>query len=159
MHQSENEAIIRARDGIYYGSLSEDVKLPVLTFAPELCNGGVIKFDGKTDVWAFGITLIELYQLGKPPYQNFQSTKDIIMFVRTYGVHEKPKFCPDAVYDRVITACLSQRIDRPTMYAVTCELRSLMEKNEYNPDRNKQVSRNSVCSKTQVTSAFFMLTY
>ena len=75
MHQSDDEANNRASNGIYYGCVSEDIPLPMLTFAPELCRGGVIKFDGKTDVWAFGITLIELYQLGKPPYQNFQSTK------------------------------------------------------------------------------------
>ena len=135
MHQSDDEVNNRASDGIYYGCVSEDIPLPLLTFAPELCDGGVMKFDGKTDVWAFGITLIELYQLGARPYGYLESTIDIMLFVRTGNIHAKPKFCPDAVYDGVIKACLSQKRDRPIISVVLRGLQLLMETHEVNKPR------------------------
>ena len=172
MHQSNGEEYDQSAKAIYYGSLSEDIALPVLSFAPELCERGVAKFDEKTDVWAFGITLIELYQLGKPPYQHFQGRlNDIIRFVRTCGVHAKPKFCPDAVYALAIKACLSQKTDRPMITAVMRELRQLdlhniQESSHFQSNQNNefdhlqpssesvspQDSRNSVSSRTQIVS-------
>ena len=153
MHQSEVEASNQSVKGIYYGSLSEDIALPMLSLAPELTLRGVKAiFNEKTDVWTFGITLIELYQLGKLPYPGFESVNDVLKFVWTGHIHPQPKFCPDAVYDRVVKACLSQKRDRPMISAVLRELQQLMGVNVDVPDRNDpQISRNSISSRAQVT--------
>ena len=127
MHLSDVKASNKSLKGIYYGSLSEDIQLPMLSLAPELTLRGVKPiFNEKTDVWTFGITLIELYQLGKLPYPGFQSVDDVLEFVSTGHIHPQPKFCPDAVYDRVVKVCLSQKRDRPMISAVLRELQQLM---------------------------------
>ena len=153
MHQSDVEASNQSLEGIYYGSLSEDIALPMLSLAPELTLRGVKAiFNEKTDVWTFGITLIELYQLGKLPYPGFQSVDDVLKFVWTGHIHPQPKFCPDAVYDRVVKACLSQKRDRPVTSVVLRELQQLMGVNVDVPDRNDpQISQNSISSRAQVT--------
>ena len=137
MHLSDVEACNQSLKGIYYGSLSEDIELPMLSLAPELCDRGVKPiFNEKTDVWTFGITLIELYQLGKPPYPGFQSVDDVLKFVSTGHIHPQPKFCPDAVYDRVVKVCLSQKRDRPMISAVLRELQQLMGVNVDAPNQS-----------------------
>jgi hypothetical protein len=51
----------------YYYFSSAGSKLPTRWSAPESVSHG--KFSSKTDVWAFGITLFEIFSMGKIPYE------------------------------------------------------------------------------------------
>ncbi|CAF0881369.1 unnamed protein product [Adineta ricciae] len=98
-------------------------KLPTRWLAPELLHNQAA-YSIKSDVWAFGIVLIELWLKGGDPYGN-EHRAWIQSAVSTGHVHEKPTDCPDDFYESVIHKCLQfQANDRPSFSA----LRQLLEK-------------------------------
>ena len=102
-------------------ALSE--KLPVRWLAPELLNDQA-EYSIKSDVWSFGILLIELWLKGGDPYGDKHLTW-IHSAVSTGYIHEKPSDCPDDFYNYVICQCLKFKPnDRPSFSA----LRQLFEK-------------------------------
>ena len=60
--------------------MHNDTPLPTLTMAPEIFHNQR-RFNESTDVWAFAITLIEIYQLGDNPYR-FLKSELFIDFVK-----------------------------------------------------------------------------
>ncbi|GJQ71359.1 hypothetical protein Trydic_g11091 [Trypoxylus dichotomus] len=57
------------------------------------------EFTPKSDVWSFGIFLMELFTFGKTPYQGIRN-EDVIKLVNSGYRLEKPSdFVPDSVYD------------------------------------------------------------
>ena len=82
MHRSKRRSKDKRRSSgndNYYAIVNRDTLLPTLTMAPEVFNNH--KFNESTDVWAFAITLIEMYQLGDMPYQ-FLKSEHFIDFVK-----------------------------------------------------------------------------
>ena len=51
-------------------------RFPVKWTAPEAISFG--KFTVKSDVWSFGILLMELFTYGQVPYPGRQAKKDVI---------------------------------------------------------------------------------
>ena len=47
-------------------SALSDRELPVASLAPESCSKGI--FDVRTEIWAFGVFLWEVFSLGEIPY-------------------------------------------------------------------------------------------
>ena len=79
--------------------------LPVRWMACECFYG---KFSIQTDVWAFGITLWEIFTLCKyQPYSEFsdQEMIDDAVLGSNRKIPEQPENCPSDVYD-IITSCL-----------------------------------------------------
>ena len=98
-------------------------KLPVRWLAPELLDNQA-SYSIKSDVWSFGILLIELWLKGGDPYDGKHLTW-IQSAVSGGFVHEKPASCPDDFYQSVICKCLQfSPNDRPTFAA----LRQLFER-------------------------------
>ena len=78
----------------------------------------------KSDVWAFGILLIELWLKGGDPYGE-QHLLWIHSAVSTGHIHEKPVDCPDDFYTTVICPCLKfEPKERPSF----ATLKQLFEK-------------------------------
>ncbi|UJR09896.1 hypothetical protein I4U23_014118 [Adineta vaga] len=97
-------------------------KLATRWLAPELL-GDQAEYSLKSDVWSFGILLIELWQKGRDPYEN-EHRAWIQGAVRTGYVHEKPTDCSDDFYQSIICQCLKfESNDRPTFSAI----RTLLE--------------------------------
>ena len=82
----------------HYYIIKGQVILPVRWMARECFYG---KFSAKTDVWAFGVTMWEMYALAKDiPYEDMNDSEvaaDAIKGNRV--ILEKPKDCPQEVYD------------------------------------------------------------
>ena len=82
-NKSNPEANIEA---IYYGTMNSRQKFPYLSFAPELFDDAK-RFDEGTDVWAYGVTLIEMYQLGSKPYPGIDNPAELMHFFKLDKIH------------------------------------------------------------------------
>jgi hypothetical protein len=98
-------------------------KLPTRWLAPELLDDQAA-YSIKSDVWAFGILLIELWLKGGDPYDD-EHLAWIRSAVQGGYIHKKPTDCPDDFYESVICRCLQFKAnDRPSFSA----LRQLFDK-------------------------------
>jgi len=54
-----------------------------------------MEFSEKSDVWAFGVTLWEMYSLGEIPYSGLQWTVAFTVILETGLRLQKPINCPE----------------------------------------------------------------
>lgn len=87
-------------------------KLPFRWAAPEIFEDKTA-YSIKSDVWSYGILLIEIWLKGGNPYGE-EHIAYIQSFVRSGQVHEKPAECPQNFYQSIIFECLRfEARDRP----------------------------------------------
>ena len=70
--------------------------LPIRWMAPETIQYTCRKFSSASDVWAYGVTIWELYTLGQKPYFNL-SNQDVLIKVieeRLNLANQIPDSCP-----------------------------------------------------------------
>ncbi|XP_066950449.1 tyrosine-protein kinase TXK isoform X1 [Macrobrachium rosenbergii] len=82
-------------DDEYTGS--GGAKFPIKWAAPEVLN--FMRFSSKSDVWAYGVLMWEVFSCGKMPYGKAKNTEVVEMVVQKGCVLDKPRFCPDNVYN------------------------------------------------------------
>jgi serine/threonine protein kinase len=90
-------------------------KVPVRWTAPEAMKDR--KFSEKSDVWAFGITCIEIWEDGRQPYgeHSVDFKNAMVMEQVIAGYKLKCKAAPKPFYKDVISKCLEHlKADRPT---------------------------------------------
>ncbi|XP_071524539.1 tyrosine-protein kinase TXK isoform X2 [Panulirus ornatus] len=80
-------------DDEYTGS--GGAKFPIKWAAPEVLN--FMRFSSKSDVWAFGVLMWEVFTCGKMPYGRMKNA-EVVEMVQNGRVLEQPRFCPDYVY-------------------------------------------------------------
>jgi hypothetical protein len=85
----------------------------------------------KSDVWSFGVVLWEMWSKGEEPYGN-KSNKEVSDFVRDGGRLEKPKNCPDKLFD-IMKKCWAAEPDKRPSF---CDLYVMIEQIE-TPSANK----------------------
>ena len=91
---------------------AQSEKLPVRWLAPEILDNQS-SYSIKSDVWSFGILLIELWLKGDDPYGDEHITW-ISGAVKTGYVHKRPENCSETIYDSIICECLKYKSsDRP----------------------------------------------
>ena len=101
-------------------------KLPVRWSAPEVLADRAT-YSIKSDVWSYGILLIELWLKGGNPYDD-KHPAYIESAVKDRFVHEKPPDCPDKFYELIICRCLKfEPNDRPSFE----RLRQLLDQWEF----------------------------
>ncbi|XP_030384595.1 tyrosine-protein kinase Shark isoform X2 [Scaptodrosophila lebanonensis] len=105
-------------------------KWPLRWYAPESFNNGI--FSHASDVWSFGITLWEMWALGKPPYGEI-SNVDVIKLVDSGQRLPKPDLCPVNIY-AIMNSCWNYSPkNRPTFaylkefFARTLDYQNLLE--------------------------------
>ena len=92
-------------------------KLPFRWLAPEVIEDKA-SYSIKSDVWSFGILLIEIWLKGGNPYDD-KCAPYVTSTVLDGFVHDKPPDCPEAFYRAVICRCLEFRAaDRPSFDAL-----------------------------------------
>jgi hypothetical protein len=80
-------------------------KLPIRWTAPEVLHDQT-GYSIKSDVWSFGIVLIEIWLKGKDPYPEEKEFSSIRTLVQNGYVHKKPSKCSNQFYNRLILPCL-----------------------------------------------------
>lgn len=119
-----------AEDSDYYRSNDGDMLVPIRWTDPAVLESG--KFSVYTDVWAFGVTAIEIFSRGETPYRGWLNTYVVEQTRAGYRM-PCPPGCPQVVYRNAILPCwlpvdeaASPR--RPDFAIVCAELRRLERK-------------------------------
>ncbi|XP_076823262.1 tyrosine-protein kinase TXK-like isoform X1 [Clavelina lepadiformis] len=93
-------------DDEYTSSLGS--KFPIKWAAPEVLN--YTMFSSKSDVWAFGVLMWELFTGGLMPYRALSNTDVVDQVARGYKL-ERPNNCPHEVY-RVMKQCWEMETEK-----------------------------------------------
>uniref|UniRef100_G1KM53 Protein kinase domain-containing protein n=1 Tax=Anolis carolinensis TaxID=28377 RepID=G1KM53_ANOCA len=81
-------------DDQYISSLG--TKFPIKWSAPEVFH--YTKFSSKSDVWAFGILMWEVFTLGKLPYDRYDNMQVIEKVCHGYRLY-RPQLASEAIYE------------------------------------------------------------
>ncbi|KAJ4429317.1 Tyrosine-protein kinase Btk29A, partial [Periplaneta americana] len=103
---------------------SGGTKFPIKWAPPEVLN--YTRFSSKSDVWAYGVLMWEVFTCGKMPYGRLKNT-EVVDRVQRGIVLERPKACFKDVYEVniYVSLCLSLRIC--TQYTVHANVHALEE--------------------------------
>uniref|UniRef100_A0AAR2L100 Tyrosine-protein kinase n=1 Tax=Pygocentrus nattereri TaxID=42514 RepID=A0AAR2L100_PYGNA len=85
---------------------SVGTKFPVKWSAPEVLN--YTKFSSKSDVWAFGVLMWEVYSLGKQPYEHYDNARVAERVLQGHRLY-RPQLATDQIY-QVMKACWHESI-------------------------------------------------
>ncbi|CAG5128976.1 unnamed protein product [Candidula unifasciata] len=84
---------------------------PLMWYAPECLY--YHKFDSKSDVWSFGVTLWEIMSFGARPYDR-KRPQEILNFIESGNRLRKPKNCDDRLYNIMLSCWALEKGKRPT---------------------------------------------
>jgi hypothetical protein len=85
-------------------------KWPLKWYAPECIY--YFKFDSKSDVWSFGVTLWEAISYGEKPYRGMKGAQ-ILKMLEAGERMACPEGCPQCVYDVMMSCWEFQKENRP----------------------------------------------
>ena len=107
-----------AESSDYYTSTDATARMPLRWMAPEVFQS--MRYGEGSDVWAFGVTMIELYSRAATPYEDW-SNMFLCERVADGYILPCPSGCPQEVYDEVISPCFAPTSkERPT-FAMLCQ--------------------------------------
>lgn len=86
--------------------------LPVKWSAPEVISFG--EFSVKSDVWSFGIVLIEIFTYGEDPYHGWTANYVATMVVDQHYRISRPDSIPIELYNEIFKCWFENPKDRPT---------------------------------------------
>ncbi|KAK7099739.1 tyrosine-protein kinase SYK-like [Littorina saxatilis] len=98
------------RENSYYVA-QQAGKWPLKWYALECIN--YWKFDSKSDVWSFGITLWEAASYGSKPYYKMKG-QEMVEFLQQGNRLSKPISCTEEVYQAMLQCWTENRDERPT---------------------------------------------
>lgn len=113
----------RSLSSSYYQA-STDFRFPVRWTSPESIQHK--KFSIKSDVWSFGILLVEIITRGEMPYPEMNN-EEVLANVKQGYIHPRPEVCPDDVYG-VMTSCWGSEERRPPFGELYKTLKALRER-------------------------------
>ncbi|KAG7170813.1 Tyrosine-protein kinase Btk29A-like 2 [Homarus americanus] len=94
---------------LYVGKIEKNIAFKWA--APEVLYRS--NFSSKSDVWAFGVLMWEVFSCGRIPYGRMNN-QQIIDFLEAGQILEKPRFCLNEVY-QLMTQCWTRDIhQRPS---------------------------------------------
>nr|BAJ95414.1 predicted protein [Hordeum vulgare subsp. vulgare] len=106
-------------DSIY--SINGGAVIPVRWSAPEVISDR--KFSNKSDVWSFGILMIEVMNFAKLPYSDL-SNSEVASRIISGTIHKQPQNCPDALWKIIKTTFAFNPDERPTFSQLLEEISS-----------------------------------
>ncbi|NXD81492.1 BMX kinase, partial [Halcyon senegalensis] len=98
-------------DDLYISS--QGTKFPVKWSAPEVFH--YTKFSSKSDVWAFGILMWEVFTLGKQPYELYDNMQVIEKVSQGYRLY-RPQLVSDVIYQIMYNCWHELPEKRPAFY-------------------------------------------
>uniref|UniRef100_K7FFR0 Tyrosine-protein kinase n=1 Tax=Pelodiscus sinensis TaxID=13735 RepID=K7FFR0_PELSI len=109
-------------DDLYISSLGS--KFPVKWSAPEVFH--YTKFSSKSDVWAFGILMWEVFTLGKQPYELYENIQVIEKVSEGYRLY-RPQLTSETIYEIMYSCWHELPEKRPTFHQLLSILETLRE--------------------------------
>jgi surface protein len=109
---------------------SQNGVFPVRWTAPEAMEQ--LKFTQASDIWSFGIVIVEIIQDGANPYPNIKSNPDVVLHTISGGCHPQPSECSTnasmlMLYTAAATKCFSAiPTARPTFIKLAKIVEGLM---------------------------------
>lgn len=95
---------------------SQPNMLPVKWTAPEAFRFS--KFSTKSDVWSFGIVLMETFTYGEKPYPKMNASEVVNALKSGYRM-PRPDNVPDQVYEKMVNCWKDKPEERPTFEHLT----------------------------------------
>ncbi|XP_036694946.1 cytoplasmic tyrosine-protein kinase BMX isoform X4 [Balaenoptera musculus] len=106
---------------------SVGTKFPVKWSAPEVFH--YFKYSSKSDVWAFGILMWEVFSLGKQPYDLYDNSQVVVRVSQGHRLY-RPQLASDTVY-QVMYRCWHELPEkRPTFQQLLSSIEPLREKDK-----------------------------
>ncbi|XP_075972999.1 tyrosine-protein kinase Btk29A isoform X3 [Anticarsia gemmatalis] len=99
---------------------SGGTKFPIKWAPPEVLN--YTRFSSKSDVWAFGVLMWEVFTCGKVPYGRMKNSEVVEMVVMRGQVLEKPKGCLNEIYNVMRMCWRRSPEERPSFRVLKDEL-------------------------------------
>ncbi|MEN2497655.1 MAG: hypothetical protein MHMPM18_002019 [Marteilia pararefringens] len=84
---------------------SKDVKIPLRQMPPEFFTNR--QLSKEVDIWAYGITLIEVFNSGEQPYAKQTQNAMIIANIRQGILHERPERMSLELYENICQMCFA----------------------------------------------------
>uniref|UniRef100_A0A3B3U4K8 Tyrosine-protein kinase n=1 Tax=Poecilia latipinna TaxID=48699 RepID=A0A3B3U4K8_9TELE len=103
---------------------SQGSKFPVKWSAPEVIKYS--KFSSKSDIWAFGVLMWEIYNEGRLPYEN-RTNAEVVESLNAGLRLLKPRLAPNAVYSLMEWCWKEKPEDRPSFAVLLHELAALSD--------------------------------
>ncbi|UMM31411.1 hypothetical protein L5515_012898 [Caenorhabditis briggsae] len=95
----------------YRSEFTPNLKLPIAWCAPECIN--FLKFTSKSDVWAYGVTIWEMFSYGAMPWKGKSGGQILELVDRKKELLARPEACPEDIYDMLKEAWTHQVTNRP----------------------------------------------
>ncbi|XP_069175475.1 vascular endothelial growth factor receptor 1 isoform X2 [Procambarus clarkii] len=77
-------------------------------------------FSVQSDVWAYGVTMWELFSLGSTPYPGIEVNQDFLQLLERGYRMDRPKYANQEIYDVLLKCWEMEPMDRPN-FAQTAE--------------------------------------
>ncbi|GFN97950.1 tyrosine-protein kinase [Plakobranchus ocellatus] len=109
--------------------MSEGTKFPFKWAPPEVLYHR--RFSSKSDVWAYGILLWEIYSLGEMPYSGMKNP-EVLKYVAEQGKRlNKPRLANNYHYEIMKRCWNADPLARPTFSTLRTNLESLTSRSDY----------------------------
>ncbi|KAG9493359.1 tyrosine-protein kinase FRK [Eleutherodactylus coqui] len=114
--------VFQDNDDVYQAT--KDTRLPLKWTAPEAIRNR--KFSVKSDVWSFGILLLEIATYGKMPYPGMNGKQALERLEKGYRI-PKPFNCPQDLYNIMLECWNAKPENRPTFETLQWKLEDYFE--------------------------------
>ncbi|CAH1776538.1 unnamed protein product [Owenia fusiformis] len=104
---------------------SSGTKFPIKWAPPEVL--GYTRFSSKSDVWAFGVLMWEIFTGGDMPYGKIKNQEVVEQVVHHGKRLEKPQACPGEVYDIMMVCWEKDERNRPGFAVLENKLANLSD--------------------------------
>ncbi|CAI4231837.1 unnamed protein product [Auanema sp. JU1783] len=113
----------------YRSEFSPSLKLPIAWCAPECIN--FLRFTSASDVWAYGVTLWELFTYGDMPWNGLNGAEILHAVDIKKKCLPRPTICPEDIYETMKECWTHSYTERPTFALIVSQF----------PDRLPQTLR------------------
>jgi serine/threonine protein kinase len=114
-------------EDVYYRS--GEGQFPVRWTAPEAME--TFKFTTYTDVWSYGITLLEIFNDGATPYEDKTNLK-VMEMIQNEETAKQPRSCHDDFWNNILKPCFKfEPKDRPTFTKLVAQIEEYYDQENY----------------------------